>query len=139
MSIDNFFVELKKVNPSAAILSTVLEHSDNFVPKSCTNDLPVCLSSLYNSRYFDLPYHELLTECIKVYDSIAVTHQQATSLEKITRKQSNSKVWFRHRAGRITASRFKAASSTNIALPSQSLIKAICYPESQQFKTSATW
>ena len=139
MSTENFFVELKKVNPSAAILSTVLEHSDKFVPSSCTNDLPVCLSSLYHSKYFDLPYHELMTECVKVYDSISVTEQQATSLEKLTRKQSNSKIWFRHRAGRITASRFKAAASTNVALPSQSLIKAICYPESQQFKTSATW
>ena len=90
MSFDNFFVELKKVNPSAAILSTVLEHNDSFVPKR--NDIPVCLSSLYNSKYFDLFYHELLTECIKVYDSISVTHQQATSLEKITQKKSNSKV-----------------------------------------------
>ena len=69
------------------------------IAKSCTNELPVCLLSLYNSKYFDLPYHELLTECIKVYDSISVTDQQATSLEKITRKQSNSKIWFHHRAG----------------------------------------
>ena len=84
MSTETFFIELKKLNPSAAILSIVLEHSDKFVPKSCTNELPVCLSSLYNSKYFDLPYHELLTECIKVYDSISVTDQQATSLEKIT-------------------------------------------------------
>ena len=87
MSTENFFVELKKVNPSAAILSTVLEHSDKFVPITCTNNLPVCLSSLYNSKYFDLPYHKLLAECVKVYDLISITDQQATSLEKLTRKQ----------------------------------------------------
>ena len=39
-----------------------------------------------------------------------------------------------------TASRLKAAVSTNIAQPSQSLIKAVCYPESVCFKSdSTTW
>ena len=57
MSIENFLVELKKVNPSAGILSTVMEHNDKFVvPKSCTNDLPACLSSLHDSKYFDLNF-----------------------------------------------------------------------------------
>ena len=40
----------------------------------------------------------------------------------------------------MTASRLKAAVSTNIAQPSQSLIKAVCYPESVCFKfDSTTW
>ena len=137
MSTEKFLLSSRKLTHLLPFY-LVLEHSDKFVPKSCTNDLPVCLSSLYNSKYFDLPYHELLAECVKVYGLISVTDQQATSLEKITQKQSNSTVWFHHRAGRITASRFKAITSTNIALLSQSLIKAICYPESQQFKTLAT-
>ena len=34
------------------------------------------------------------------------------------------------RAGRVTASRFKATASRNVAQSSQSLVKAVCYHES---------
>ena len=47
-------------------------------------------------------------------------------------------MWFSQRAGRITASKFKAAARTNISQPSQSLIKLVCYPESMQFRSKAT-
>ena len=94
LSVANFLSELEKINLSAGILSIVLEHSDKFVPKSCGSELPTCLSSLYQSKFFDLPYHELLTECIKVYDKLTVTIDQASKLEKMTRKQSNSKCGF---------------------------------------------
>ena len=59
-------------------------------------------------------------------------------IEERTRKQAKSKIWFQQRAGRVTASRLKAAVVTNIAQPSQSLIKAVCYPESTCFKSDAT-
>ena len=137
-SVDHFLDKLATVNPSASILSTVMEHSDRFIPKSCTQELPLCLSSLYDAQYLDLSYHELIAKSLEVYDSIAVDVDQAVRLEEVTKKQSKSKLWFRFRAGRVTASRFKAAASTNVAQPSQSLIKQICYPESQQFKTAAT-
>lgn len=139
LSVDDFLDGLVIVNPSASILSTVLEHSDRFIPKSCTKELPLCLPSMYDAKYLDLKYHELIAKSAEVYSSITITAEQAVRLEEITRKQSNSKTWFRFRAGRVTASKFKAAASTNVAQPSQSLIKQICYPESQQFKTSATW
>ena len=42
------------------------------------------------------------------------------------------------RAGRITASRLKAACRTNPAQPSISLIMAVCHPEMSKFKTVAT-
>ena len=53
-------------------------------------------------------------------------------------EQTKSKMWFSQRAGRITASRFKAAARTDVNQPSQSLIKYICYPESLHFKSKAT-
>jgi len=59
-----------------------------------------------------------------------VSAEQAENLEKATKMQSITRLWFRYRARRITASRFKAAVSTNADQPSRSLIKAICYPES---------
>ena len=63
---------------------------------------------------------------------------QAESVEMATRDQSKSKEWYRFRAGRITASRFKAACRTSTEKPSQSLIKAICYPKSSNFTSAAT-
>jgi hypothetical protein len=39
---------------------------------------------------------------------------------------------------RVTASRLKAAVCTNVAQPSQSLIKGICYPEGTSFISKAT-
>ena len=109
------------------------------MPQSCLQELPTCLSTLYNQKYLELPYNELLSKCSEVYNSLTVDVEQASRLEELIRKQAKSKLWFRYRAGRVTASRFKAAASTNVAQPSQSLVKAICYPESQQFKSSATW
>jgi len=47
-------------------------------------------------------------------------------------------VWFQQRAGRITASRIRAAAHTDPTQPSPSLIKSIWYPESHQFETHAT-
>ena len=42
--------------------------------------------------------------------------------------QANSKDWFALSAGRITASKIRAAVHTNIEKPSVSSIKTICYP-----------
>ena len=38
----------------------------------------------------------------------------------------------------MTASKFKAAAPTDLSQPSQSLLKAICYPDSYRFSTVAT-
>ena len=43
------------------------------------------------------------------------------AIEKETRLQSNSKFWFKYRAGRVTASRMKAVCHTDPANPSQKL------------------
>ena len=56
----------------------------------------------------------------------------------LTREQAKCKLWYQFRAGRVTASKFKAASRTKISQPSKSLIKQICYPESTKFSTEAT-
>ena len=58
----------------------------------------------------------------------------ARNVEKHTRGQALSKIWFQQRA----ASKLKAAVSTNMAQPSISLMKALCYPESNRFKSEAT-
>ena len=69
---------------------------------------------------------------------IKVSAEQAKAVELATHEQSNSKLWYRFRAGRITASKMKTACCTDPILPSQTLIKTVCYPESYKFSSSAT-
>ena len=83
-----------------------------------------------------MEYHELLGACQSV--SLNVTQEMADSVEVATRDQSKSKLWYKYRAGRITASRMKAVCHTDASKPSQSLIKTICYPEAFSFTSKAT-
>ena len=55
-----------------------------------------------------------------------------------TRGQVGHKLWFWHCEGRVTASVFRAAVHTNPCMPSQSLIKKICYPQAFKFTTEST-
>lgn len=61
--------------------------------------------------------------------TLELTAEMVLAIEKSTHDQSNSKLWFNYRAGRVTAPRTKAVCKTDSALPSQSLIQSICYPE----------
>ena len=73
----------------------------------------------------------MLKICDDVFDKLSISHEQAQKLEEATRNQHQSKLWFKYRAGRVTASHLKAAVHTDVTQPSQSLIKQICYPESR--------
>jgi len=63
---------------------------------------------------------------------------QSQALEKKTRTQSSNQLWFTHRAGRVTASKFRSAAHTNAEKPAPSLVKQICYPLASSFSTTAT-
>ena len=125
-----------KCKPVILHVSLVEPYASKYVPKTVSEDLPVCLSTLYKPEYLSLNYHELLKFCAEC--DIAISESQIKAVEENTREQSNSKVWFSMRTGRITASRFKAASHTDPLSPSISLIMNICYPELNKFKTVAT-
>ena len=58
-------------------------------------------------------------------------------IEKDTNNQSKDTNFFKHCAGRIGASQSKSASHSNPALPSQSLIQNLCYPELNRFFSKA--
>ena len=138
MSLDAFYSRLSKSSPQASIFSIIPDHLKNFIPQSCSKDLPISISTLYDSKYLDVPYDKLLQECEKVFDKLCVSSEQSSMVEQHTRDQAKSRLWFYHRAGRITASKFKAAVHTDAAMPSQSLIKSICYPEQFKFTSTAT-
>ena len=59
-------------------------------------------------------------------------------VEAATRHQSQDKLWFQFRAGRITASRAYGVCHTSLAKPSQTLITSVCYPEREKFTSKPT-
>ena len=93
-----------------------------YIPTSLDDSLPVCLAELFMPEYQKLNYGELSKIASKKI--IKVTEAEAKQVETKTRAQSNSCLWFRMRAGRITASRFKSTCHTNLARPSIGLIMA---------------
>ena len=120
------------------ILSTTPGFLNSFVPCCMRGIIPKPLTTLYKPEYLELSYHQLLSQCEVVFNDYSVTGDMARNVEKHTRGQALSKIWFQHRAGRVNASKLKAAVSTNMAQPSRSLIKALSYPESNHFKSEAT-
>ena len=75
---------------------------------------------------------------IGVIKCCSVSANQQVAVEKSTRSQASSKLWFRMRTGRIAASRFKAACNTNPVCAAKSLIFAICYLEMAKFRSKQT-
>ena len=130
------FSALSKCKSKPAILSLIANHSSEYVPKALDSQFPQPLSTLFDPENLTSNYLELLDVAKKV--QIETTSEQCAALEKSTRKQANSRLWFQMRAGRVTASRFKAVCHTDPAQPSVSLLLSICYPEMSRFKTAAT-
>ena len=135
--LHDLFNNLKKCSSKPAILSLVPAHSDSYVPKSLNPDLPAVLSSLYDENLRDADFSTVVQKAAEIANSLKITNQQKKIVEEKTRDQANSRLWFRMRTGRITASKFKSACRTNPALPSRSLIMSICHPELARFSTEA--
>ena len=130
--MDAFYAELNKSGSKPIALSLVPEFAHSYVLKSRT--IPT-INDLFNKKYLDLSYPELLKVCKEV--KIEVSRDQIDQVERDTRSQAKGNNFFKHRAGRIGASQSKAACQTNPALPSQSLIQSICYPELNKLNTEA--
>ena len=133
-----FYKELSNCGSRPALLSLIAPYSESYVPKSLSRNLPVPLTELFSLEATSMDFVTLLNHCETIYESLSVTQEEAATVEKETRCQASSKIWHDQRAGRITASRLKAACHTDPDQPSLSLIKSICYPHSVKFSTSAT-
>lgn len=132
----SFFGNILKYKPR--VLSLLSPYSDSY-PNESEEAIPLVipgLGSLYKSENEELTYKELLDVCENVVFNL--TTEQISEIERNTRAQYGCDLWFQHRAGRITASKMKAACHTDPASPSVSLIKQICYPKQCSFSTSAT-
>ena len=119
-----------------AVLAAVPPYCEAYIPATLAEDLPMVLSELYKNEHLTLGYHSLLQ--LAKNTTLTVTAEQAKAVETKTRAQSNSRIWFRMRAGRITGSKFKTACHTDPASPSKSLIMSVCYPELFKYSSTAT-
>ena len=81
-----------------------------------------------------MSYPDLLKKCFEI--KLTLSSEQVCQIEKDTRHQAKGGAFFRHRA-RIGAPMSAAVFHSNPDLPSQSLIKKICYPSLFQVTTKA--
>lgn len=133
---EEFYKQLAKGKTKPAVLSLIPEHNSAYVPRQPTANLPKPLTKLFVETNMKLSYIELLSACAEV--TMEISPQECKAVEVETRDQAHCRLWFSLRAGRITASRLKAACHTDPAKPSKSLIKIICYPEAHKFSSPAT-
>ena len=131
--LSNFYTELHSCKTKPVSLSLIHPFSETFVLKS--RNIPT-IPNLFDKKYLDLEYHNLLEACSNV--SIQITAEERKLIEEDTRSQSQGSSFYRQRAGRVGVSTSEAASNTNSAQPSQSLIKTICYPNIFKFNNAAT-
>ena len=112
------------------MLSLVPGFCNDYIPRCGKGILPLPLTDVFREEMLEATYVDLLEKCEEIFDNLSITSDQTHKLEEATRNQTKSKLWFKYRAGCVTASRLKAAVHTDVTQPSQSLIKEICYPES---------
>ena len=92
---------------------------------------------LFETKNLELDYPELIKMCVQV--TLGVSEEHINKVEISTQAQASGSGFYRHRAGRIGASQCFSAFHTNLAQPSQSLIKTICYPSLYKVNTKAKW
>ena len=109
------FGGLSKSGVKASILSFGPKYCEDFVPRIEKGDLPRPLTDLYNKEFFKVTeLSDVLPECERVFSSVSISSEHCECIEKTTSSQSQSKLWYQYRAGRITASNFKNAVHTVI-------------------------
>ena len=134
---DEFNKFLSAIAPSKPAFHAVYPtFSSNFCPKALHDNYPKVLTELYDEESSNLSYKNLLEFCNSI--ELKISEQQIRRVEKETRGQYKSPLWFSFRAGRVTASKFKQSVSTSFTNPSISLVKQICYPNKYKFQTAAT-
>ena len=134
--LKHFYQSLNLCKSKPAILSIVPPYDEKYKPALLSDNFPKILTELYDPSKIEMNYLDLckLGENVE----LKITCQQQLNVEMETRKQSESNKWFQFRSGRITASKVHSVVHTKEDMPSQSLIKSICYPGSYKFESTAT-
>ena len=121
--VDQLYAQLNNCKIKAVAFHLVNIFADQFIDQSCS--VPV-VSELFHTHNLNLGFSELLVKCIQV--QLNILAEQIKLVEETSRAKSKGSGFFKHRAGRIGASISGDVFHTHLSLPSQSLIKTICYP-----------
>lgn len=70
--IKDFYESINGASVKPAILKLVEPYAEPFIPKGASTSFPKPIAELYCSDFLCLPYHTLLKECQKAFDSISV-------------------------------------------------------------------
>ena len=135
--LTEYYLKLSKTKHKPVLLSLVNGFNDDFVPLYIKGILPQPLTALYDQKYEEMPFPEILKACEALYDTVTITPEQANTVELKTRGQPKCKLWYEQRAGHITASILRKVLHTDFSKPSVSLLKSICYPQTTKFFSEA--
>ena len=118
-----------------SIMST--KYAKNYIPQCLNPNFPISLCDLFDSSL--TVEEDILIKSTDFYDNLQVsTSNQSKAVELATKGQSDNKLWFQFRSGRITAFKMKAICATSIESPSISLLKSVCYAATIKFRNNAT-
>ena len=123
--LDTFFENLSKVG-KPVILSITPKFSESFVPMCVKGMVPEPLTDLYDQSIWSYHIHNFSISVKLSLKTIPLLLKWQKNIEKHTQSQSQSKLWFQQRAGRVTASKLKAAVCTDMSQPSINVINKIC-------------
>ena len=122
--MSSFFQHLNSAHPTSAILSLVEPRQHSCPSPERVRHLPQPLTSLFNQENKALNKVQLKEACTSTFESMSITAEEADYLECSTKLQSCSSLWFDHRKGRITASKFAQVSRTGVE-GSLSILKTV--------------
>ena len=132
VEVEEFYSKLSKCNSKPVVLSLVPPYAKSYVLPSRNIST---VMDMFKKENLELSYNELFKLCQST--SIEITKEKIDQVQKDTISQSSGANFFQHRAGRIGASQSKAAAHCDPALPFQSLMQRICYPDLHKVNSKA--
>uniref|UniRef100_A0A8C5EMQ3 YqaJ viral recombinase domain-containing protein n=1 Tax=Gouania willdenowi TaxID=441366 RepID=A0A8C5EMQ3_GOUWI len=132
-----FYRQLSMTGTGSAIVSVLPDHCELFRDPV----LPIrSLQSLVTGTGLnrsDLPALQLRCQIIKI--AADVSEEQAVQMERRTRGQHTSSLWFAARAGRVTASSMHGVYGTDLSSTALSIVKRVCYPARGPGTSATIW
>ena len=131
----NFLEKISKAGTNPGILRLCAPYSDEYISLGTITGL--FLDDLFKPAHLGFNEEIVRKRCSNFTPPVLDSNQ----LDKInlgTMGQSKNKLWFQLRAGRVTASRLRDVCATQRSNPSKSLLKSICYPIENKFKSIPT-
>ena len=122
---ETFLRELRHISPSSVVFSSLVPLSKTTPTVPVIRKLPPPLTTLENDKYTTMSDSDLNAACEDVFKSLVLSWEECVYLEECTRLQSQSRLWFEHRVGRITASKFAAVAHASVDPPPPYLIRQL--------------